>query len=85
MYLQHLHVQGFRSLDDTAVAFQPGVTVLVGENNAGKTNVIDAVRHLTAPLDGKRDLYFRAEDLYRDGCGDSPHGEGCRRTIELED
>ncbi len=84
MYLQRLHVQGFRSLADTTVTFQPGVTALVGENNAGKTNVIDAVRHLTAPLDGQRDLYLRAEDLYRDGCGEDAHGEGCRRTIDFE-
>lgn len=84
MYLQCLHVQGFRSLADTTVTFQPGTTVLVGENNAGKSNVIDAVRHLTAPLDGKRDLYLRAEDLYRDGCDGDRHGEGCRRTIEFE-
>ncbi|TDQ54446.1 ATP-dependent nuclease [Actinorugispora endophytica] len=83
MYLQQLRINGFRSLADAVIDLQPGVTVLVGENNAGKSNVMDAVRLLTAPLDGKRDLYFRAEDLHRDGCPEEAHHDGCSRDIRI--
>ncbi|MFB7194060.1 ATP-dependent endonuclease [Streptomyces sp. NPDC056240] len=84
MYLEQLHLQGFRSAVDTTISFQPGVTVLVGENNAGKSNVMDAIRLLTLPLDGKGSgLYPDREDLHRDGCPEGGHGEGCRSTIEL--
>jgi putative ATP-dependent endonuclease of OLD family len=83
MYLESLRIRGFRSLAEATVTLRPGVTVLVGENNAGKSNVMDALRHVTAPLDGKRDIHLRREDLHRDGCPESAHRDTCRRTIEL--
>ncbi|MFE3081917.1 ATP-dependent endonuclease [Streptomyces albidoflavus] len=84
MYLDQLRLQGFRSAADTTVSFQPDVTVIVGENNAGKSNVMDAIRLLTPPLDGKGSgLYPDRDDLHRDGCPEDGHAEGCRKTIEL--
>ncbi|MCY9784200.1 AAA family ATPase [Nocardiopsis sp. EMB25] len=83
MYLESLHIKGFRSLADATVALRPGVTVLVGENNAGKSNVMDAIRHLTAPLDGRRDIHLRRDDLHRDGCPEGGHHDTCQRTVEL--
>ncbi|MFF6809845.1 ATP-dependent endonuclease [Streptomyces sp. NPDC012403] len=84
MYLDHLHLRGFRSAADTKVAFLPDVTVLTGENNAGKSNVLDGIRLLTLPLDGKGSgLYPDRDDLHRDGCKEGTHGEKCRTTIEL--
>ncbi|MEE1832002.1 ATP-dependent nuclease [Streptomyces sp. SP17KL33] len=84
MYLERLHLRGFRSAADTTVSFQPGVTVLVGENNAGKSNVMDAIRLLTLPLDVKGGgLYPDRDDLHRDNCAKDEHGEHCRTTIEL--
>ncbi|WP_328976045.1 ATP-dependent nuclease [Streptomyces canus] len=84
MYLDQLRLQGFRSAAGATVSFQPDVTVLVGENNAGKSNVMDAIRLLTLPLDGKGSgLYPDRDDLHRDGCPEGGHVEGCRRTIEL--
>ncbi|MDW8804204.1 AAA family ATPase [Streptomyces scabiei] len=84
MYLDRLHLRGFRSAADTTVSFQPGVTVLVGENNAGKSNVMDAIRLLTLPLDVKGGgLYPDRGDLHRDNCAKDEHGEYCRTTIEL--
>ncbi|MBB5490814.1 AAA family ATPase [Nocardiopsis metallicus] len=78
-----LELKGFRSLADETVTLQRGVTVLVGENNAGKSNVMDAIRHLTEPLDGKRDLHLQRDDLYRDGCPAEGHRADCPRSIEF--
>lgn len=84
MYLDRLHLRGFRSAADATVSFQPGVTVLVGENNAGKSNVMDAIRLLTLPLDVKGGgLYPDRDDLHRDSCAKDVHSEDCRTTIEL--
>ncbi|MBQ1091364.1 ATP-dependent endonuclease [Streptomyces sp. B93] len=84
MYLERLHLRGFRSAADTAVTFRPGVTVVVGENNAGKSNVMDAIRLLTQALDGKGGgPYPDRDDLHRDGCADGDHIEGCQTSIEL--
>jgi putative ATP-dependent endonuclease of OLD family len=44
VYLSHVAVQGFRNLGSFSLELFPGLNVLVGENNIGKTNLMDAVR-----------------------------------------
>ncbi|MFG2407751.1 ATP-dependent endonuclease [Streptomyces brevispora] len=84
MYLSQLHLQGFRTAADTKISFQPGVSVLLGENNAGKSNVMDALRHLTQPLDQReRSLHPSLDDLHRDGCTAEGHNQNCRTSIDL--
>ena len=63
MYLHELTISRFRSCKKTVVAFQKELTVLVGENNGGKSNIIDAIRLLTMPLNGRRDRYAEDGDL----------------------
>jgi putative ATP-dependent endonuclease of the OLD family len=62
MYLQSLTLSNFRSCYDTTVEFQPTLALLVGENNSGKSNVIDALRLATMPLSLRRSRYFEPED-----------------------
>jgi putative ATP-dependent endonuclease of OLD family len=62
MYLQSLKLSNFRSCYDTTVEFQPTLTLLVGENNSGKSNVIEALRLATAPLNLRRTRFFEPED-----------------------
>lgn len=63
MYLQSLRISNFRSCVDTSVSFQSDVTILVGENNAGKSNIIEALRLATSPLSKRRTRYFETEDV----------------------
>ena len=63
MYLSELVVSRFRSCKETKVEFQKELTVLVGENNGGKSNIIDAIRLLTMPLNGRRERYAEDSDL----------------------
>ena len=65
MFLESIRLQRFRSCHDAEISLQPDLTVLVGENNGGKTNVIDAIRLLIMPLTGRRDRYPEEEDLRR--------------------
>lgn len=65
MYLRSLKLSNFRSCYNTAVTFQPTLTLLVGENNSGKSNVIEALRLATVPLNLRRTRYFEADDLSR--------------------
>lgn len=47
MYLNELRVKGFRCFDEEfKIPFSPGLNVLVGENGAGKTAIISAIRQL---------------------------------------
>jgi predicted ATPase len=43
MWLQCLLAKNFRLLQHFSVEFQSGVSVLIGANNAGKSNIIDAI------------------------------------------
>ncbi|MFG2109710.1 ATP-dependent nuclease [Micromonospora chersina] len=62
MYLRRFHLKNFRSCRDLSVSLQPALTLLVGENNSGKSNLIDALRLATTPLSGRRTRYFEADD-----------------------
>ncbi len=46
MYLEHLSLTDFRSYAQVDLSLQPGVTVLVGSNGIGKTNLMEAVGYL---------------------------------------
>ena len=43
MHLRSLQVRGFRCLTDTRIAFEPGITVVVGENDAGKSSLLKCI------------------------------------------
>ncbi|MFI8235027.1 ATP-dependent nuclease [Streptomyces sp. NPDC085900] len=64
MYLGRVRAKGFKSLLNMDIPLQHGVTVVVGENNAGKSNFIDALRLLTDPLDGRRNRWWEADDVH---------------------
>ena len=65
MHLDSLKLERFRSCSNATITLRPDLTVFVGENNGGKSNVIDAVRLLTLPLNGRRERYPEDEDLRR--------------------
>jgi putative ATP-dependent endonuclease of OLD family len=67
MYLRTLRLSNFRSCYQMAVTFGPTLTLLVGENNSGKSNVIEALRLATTPLSLRRTRYFDADDLSMGG------------------
>ncbi|WP_445277720.1 ATP-dependent nuclease [Streptomyces sp. DSM 41033] len=62
MYVAEVLVERFRSCERVQIPLRQEVTVLIGENNAGKSTVIDALRLLTDPLDGRRVRYFEEAD-----------------------
>lgn len=65
MHLGSLTISRFRSCDNVTVSLRRDLTVLVGENNGGKSNVVDAIRLLTLPLSGRRERYPEDEDVRR--------------------
>lgn len=44
MQLRGLKIRNFRKIEDLNIVFPSGLCVIVGENNAGKTAIIDALR-----------------------------------------
>jgi len=50
MYLKHIHARNYRAFGDGTSALDwelnPGLNILVGENDAGKSGIIDAIRQV---------------------------------------
>ncbi len=46
MYISKIAIENYRSFSDITVNLRPGLNVLIGENNIGKTNLIRALRIL---------------------------------------
>ncbi len=65
MHLDTLKLTRFKSCKLTKIKLQPDLAVLVGPNSGGKSNLIDALRLLTPPLNGRRDRYPEPDDLQR--------------------
>lgn len=64
MYLSSLHIRQFRVFDDITLYFKNGINILIGENNSGKTAIIDALRICLGC--GKPDnyIYIQESDLH---------------------
>ena len=61
MRLERLYADGLRNLDAVDITAHPRLTIFVGDNGAGKTNLLEAV-HLVAALRPLKPLE-RAKDL----------------------
>lgn len=63
MFLSRLRIENFRSFgegqDALTLAFNPGLTAIVGENDTGKTAVVDAIRLALGTRDQE---YFRVDE-----------------------
>jgi hypothetical protein len=45
MHISQVHIKDFRLFEDLNLTFSPGLNLVVGENNSGKTALIDAIRY----------------------------------------
>jgi len=67
MWLNKLKIRNFRKIENLTISFPRGLSVIVGENNSGKTTIIDALRLM---LFSSRDfdaLRLNEDDFRREG------------------
>jgi len=66
MHLSRVEVKNFRSLKNVTVNLQPGLNVIVGRNNTGKTNLFSAIRHAIGPAGARGEaIWLSRDDFYR--------------------
>ena len=76
MRLLNLNIRNFRKIKDLTVIFPKGLTLIVGENNAGKTAIIDALRLLLFSSRDFESLRLNEDDFRRDS-DDAPIEISC--------
>ncbi len=66
MYLSTVEIKNFRCLQDMTVHFRPGLNVVVGRNNTGKTHLLRAIRHALGPSASRGEyLWLERDDFYK--------------------
>jgi len=76
MRLYKLRIRNFRKIQDLTVRFSHGLSIIVGENNAGKTAIIDALR-LILFSSRDHDALRLNEDDFRRGADGAPIEISC--------
>ncbi|HNT79595.1 MAG TPA: AAA family ATPase [Bacteroidia bacterium] len=56
MYISKIKVEGFRNFKNTEVLFDEGINVIIGHNNAGKTNLLKALSLVIDSTGGSKRL-----------------------------
>ncbi|MGI2137409.1 ATP-dependent nuclease [Shewanella baltica] len=64
MYLKELQLTNFRKFESLKVNFKKGLNVLVGENDSGKTAIIDAIRYILNTKSFET-IRFEPRDFYK--------------------
>ncbi len=63
MYLAQINISKFRLFESLELKLNRGLNILVGENDSGKTALIDAIRHVLGTNSNDR-LYISEPDFY---------------------
>lgn len=66
MYLEKFIIKNFRGIENITLNFNKGLNVLIGENNAGKSAIIDALRVCLSYGNQRREIYISQSDFHID-------------------
>lgn len=64
MYLEKFIIKNFRCIEYVSLSFNKGLNILIGENNTGKTAIIDALRLCLSYGNQRRDIFVSNSDFH---------------------
>lgn len=64
MYIKQFNIKNFRVFDEISLLFNKGVNIIIGENNSGKTTIIDALRICLGYGKTDTNIYIQESDLH---------------------
>lgn len=83
MFLEEVIIEGFKSFSiKTEMGFQPGISVIVGNNGVGKSNILDAIVWALGENDLGRLRCLNRQELFFAGSEDCPPAQ--RVSVELK-
>src|ERR687897_767644 len=86
MLLERLEISGFKSFSDRSeLAFDKGVTAIVGPNGCGKSNVADAITWVLGEQSAKSLRGDRMEDVIFNGSDARKPGAAAEVRLRLSD
>lgn len=64
MYIKQFNIKNFRVFDEISLLFNKGINIIIGENNSGKTTIIDALRICLGYGKPDTNIYIQESDLH---------------------
>lgn len=64
MYISELIISNFRIFNEITLSFNKGVNILIGENNSGKTAIIDALRICLGYGKSDNSIFIQESDIH---------------------
>ena len=66
MFLKQFVVKNYRGIKEASIEFNKGVNILIGENNSGKTAILDALRVCLSYGKQRRDIWVSIDNFHLD-------------------
>lgn len=63
MYISNIKIRNFRAIKNLDLNLNKGLNVLIGENNSGKTAIIDALRLVLEESNYPKETYWNESDF----------------------
>ena len=72
MHISRLVIKNFRKIDNDGIEidFNNGINIIIGENNIGKTAIIDALRLALSAGQYRKNIYVTVDDFHFDKYGE---------------
>lgn len=85
MFLKKLKIENFRGIKQAEIELSKGTTILIGENNTGKTTIIDAIRAALTNYSSPSYLRLNRHDFHRETLDDTGSAIEISISGEFED